>query len=119
MYAACGCARFFACCSDKCRYAGLHSGVAAYRHHAALPLSCLPVAAGVALYNSFLKTVPLKKMLLGAMLLGTGLGSTQLLLISGANRALGLSDEIFVLGDSVILTALGQVWFHHHPCCSN
>lgn len=34
---------------------------------------------------------------------------SQLLLVSGANRALGLSDELFVLGDSVILTVLGQV----------
>jgi hypothetical protein len=55
------------------------------------------------------KKVPLKRMLLWAMLLGAGLGSTQLLLVSGANRALGLSDELFVLGDSVILTVLGQV----------
>jgi hypothetical protein len=35
----------------------------------------------------------------------------QLILVSGANRALGLSDELFVLGDSVILTVLGQVSF--------
>lgn len=35
----------------------------------------------------------------------------QLLLVSGANRTLGLSDELFVLGDSVILTVLGQVSF--------
>jgi hypothetical protein len=34
---------------------------------------------------------------------------TQLLLVSGLNRQLGLSDELFVLGDSVILTVLGQV----------
>lgn len=53
--------------------------------------------------------VPLKRMLLWAMLLGTALGSTQLLLVSGANRSLGLSDQLFVLGDSVILTVLGQV----------
>jgi hypothetical protein len=65
--------------------------------------------AGVALYNGVFKKVPLKRMLLWAMLLGVGLGSTQLLLVSGANRALGLSDELFVLGDSVILTVLGQV----------
>eukprot|EP00775_Hariotina_reticulata_P012360 gene12360-12495_t len=57
--------------------------------------------AGVGLYNAAFKTVPLKKMLLGAMLLGVGLGSTQLLLVSGYNRVLGLSDELFVLGDSV------------------
>uniref|UniRef100_A0A383VPR6 Uncharacterized protein n=1 Tax=Tetradesmus obliquus TaxID=3088 RepID=A0A383VPR6_TETOB len=67
--------------------------------------------AGVVLYNGVFKKVPLKRMLLWAMLLGVGLGSTQLLLVSGANRALGLSDELFVLGDSVILTVLGQVSF--------
>lgn len=45
------------------------------------------------------------------MILGAVLGSTTLLLVSGANRALGLSDQLFVLGDSVILTVLGQVGF--------
>ena len=30
---------------------------------------------------------------------------------AGANRALGLSDELFVLGDSAVLTVLGQVSF--------
>lgn len=72
-------------------------------------------AAGVGLYNAVFKTVPLKKMLMWAMLLGVGLGSTQLLLVSGYNRVLGLSDELFVLGDSVILTVLGQV---SHCLCS-
>lgn len=33
--------------------------------------------AGVALYNGVFKQVPLKKMLLGAMLLGVTLGATQ------------------------------------------
>eukprot|EP00879_Flechtneria_rotunda_P012967 GHRR01013540.1.p1 GENE.GHRR01013540.1~~GHRR01013540.1.p1 ORF type:complete len:473 (+),score=146.19 GHRR01013540.1:400-1818(+) len=65
--------------------------------------------AGVGLYNGFFKSVPLKRMFLWAMLLGVALGSTQLLLVSGANRSLGLSDELFVLGDSVILTVLAQV----------
>jgi len=35
------------------------------------------VPAGVALYNGVFKGVPLKRMLLGAMLLGVGLGATQ------------------------------------------
>jgi hypothetical protein len=48
------------------------------------------------------------------MLLGTALASTQLLLVSGANRALGLSDKLFVLGDSALLTALGEV---SDACC--
>ncbi|KIZ01943.1 hypothetical protein MNEG_6021 [Monoraphidium neglectum] len=66
---------------------------------------------GVGLYNTWFKKVPLKRMFFWAMIIGTALGSTQLLLVSGANRALGLSDQLFVLGDSVILTVLGQVSF--------
>jgi len=66
---------------------------------------------GVGLYNTKFKKVPLRKMLWWSMVLGTALGSTQLLLVSGANRALGLNDKLFVLGDSVILTVLGQVSF--------
>lgn len=67
-------------------------------------------------------------MLLWAMILGTALGSTTLILVTGANRSMGLSDQLFVLGDSVILTVLGQVGFckglrmmmdyinyHNHP----
>jgi predicted MFS family arabinose efflux permease len=55
--------------------------------------------------------VPLKKLLMWSVLLGTALYSTQLILISGLNRELGISDQVFVLGDSVILTVLGQVAF--------
>eukprot|EP00798_Chlamydomonas_sp_ICE-L_P015797 gene15797-21921_t len=66
---------------------------------------------GVALYNTTLKRVPLRKMLTWCMILGVLLGSTTLILVSGLNRQLGLSDQLFVLGDSVILTVLGQVSF--------
>ena len=43
--------------------------------------------------------------------LGACLGLTQLALITGLNRQWGLSDELFALGDSAILTVLGQVSF--------
>ncbi|KAG2486124.1 hypothetical protein HYH03_015219 [Edaphochlamys debaryana] len=65
--------------------------------------------AGVALFNTWLKTVPLRRMLVGLMLLGTALGSTQLILVSGLHRQYGISDQVFVLGDTVILTVLGQI----------
>ena len=39
------------------------------------------------------------------------LGCYRELLRTGTNRALGLSNELFVLGDSVVLTVLGQVAF--------
>jgi len=35
----------------------------------------------------------------------------QLLLVTGLNRDLGVSDEWFAMGDSLVLTVLGQV------CC--
>ncbi len=37
------------------------------------------------------------------------LGMTPLVLISHLNRQLGLPDQLFALGDDVILTVLGQV----------
>ncbi|KAL6763052.1 BT1 family-domain-containing protein [Haematococcus lacustris] len=67
--------------------------------------------AGVALYNGALKKVPLKTTLWWSMVLGLVLGSTQLLLVSRLNLKLGLNDQLFVLGDSVILTVLGQATF--------
>lgn len=36
---------------------------------------------------------------------------TQLMLITGYNEKLGISNEVFALGDSALLTVLGQVSF--------
>ena len=44
-------------------------------------------------------------------ILATALGSTQLLLVSGYNRELGISDELFALTDSAVLTVLGEISF--------
>ncbi|XP_042398527.1 folate-biopterin transporter 1, chloroplastic-like isoform X2 [Zingiber officinale] len=64
--------------------------------------------AGVALYNSFLKNVPLRKIFLLTTLTGSALGMTQVLLVTGFNRQLGISDEWFSIGDSLIITVLSQ-----------
>jgi folate/biopterin transporter len=64
---------------------------------------------GVTLYNSVLKDKPLDKVFLWGSLLATLLGLTQLLLVTGANRALGIDDHLFVLGDSALLAAVGEV----------
>ncbi|XP_016557375.1 folate-biopterin transporter 1, chloroplastic isoform X2 [Capsicum annuum] len=66
---------------------------------------------GVGLYNGFLKKVPLRKIFLVMTLVGTALGMTQVLLVSGLNRQLGISDEWFAIGDSLIITVLGQASF--------
>ncbi|KAL5782640.1 hypothetical protein ACOSP7_007669 [Xanthoceras sorbifolium] len=66
---------------------------------------------GVGLYNGFLKNVPLRKIFLVTTIFGTALGMTQLFLVTGLNRKFGISDEWFAIGDSLILTVLGQASF--------
>lgn len=66
---------------------------------------------GVGLYNGFLKSVPLRKIFLATTLLGSALGMTQVFLVTGLNRKLGISDEWFAVGDSLILTVLSQASF--------
>lgn len=66
---------------------------------------------GVGVYNYALKSTPPRTIFLWTAIAGTGLGMTQLILITGLNRQWGLSDELFALGDSALLTVLGQVSF--------
>ncbi|KAL0457189.1 UNVERIFIED_CONTAM: Folate-biopterin transporter 1, chloroplastic [Sesamum latifolium] len=66
---------------------------------------------GVGIYNSFLKSVRLRKIFLVTTITGSALGMTQVLLVTGLNRQFGISDEWFAIGDSMILTVLGQVSF--------
>lgn len=56
----------------------------------------LALIAGVALYNGVFKSVPLKKMLLGAMLLGVALGSTQVRRTSHSHPAAKLMSTVCV-----------------------
>ncbi|KAL1806523.1 hypothetical protein ACET3Z_029591 [Daucus carota] len=66
---------------------------------------------GVGLYNGFLKNVPLRKIFLITTVFGTALGLTQVFLVTGINRQFGISDEWFAIGDSLIITVLGQASF--------
>ncbi|XP_006658317.1 folate-biopterin transporter 1, chloroplastic-like [Oryza brachyantha] len=66
---------------------------------------------GVGLYNYFLKAVPLRKIFLVTTIIGSALGMTQVLLVTGLNRQFGISDEWFSIGDSLIITVLSQASF--------
>ena len=66
---------------------------------------------GVGVYNGYLKNVQLKKMFFWSAIVGTALGLTQLALVTGYNREIGISDQFFALGDTVVLTVLGEVSF--------
>ncbi|OVA05431.1 Biopterin transport-related protein BT1 [Macleaya cordata] len=66
---------------------------------------------GVGLYNGFLKNVPLRKIFLVTTIIGSALGMTQVILVTGVNQQFGISDEWFAIGDSLIITVLGQASF--------
>lgn len=64
---------------------------------------------GIFLFQRYLKTVPFRKILGWNTVIAAGLGMTTLLLVTHANRALGIDDRWFSLGDSLILTVVGQI----------
>ncbi|XP_038906678.1 folate-biopterin transporter 1, chloroplastic isoform X1 [Benincasa hispida] len=74
-------------------------------------VSSIASLVGVALYNGFLKNVALRKFFLVMSIVGSALGMTQVFLITGLNRKFGISDEWFAIGDSLIITVLGQASF--------
>jgi folate/biopterin transporter len=64
---------------------------------------------GVWLFQRFLKTIPFRVIFGWSTVLSAALGMTMLLLVTHANRALGIDDHWFSLGDSLILTVMGQI----------
>lgn len=66
---------------------------------------------GVFLYNQYLKTTPIKDILFWSSIISAPLGLSSLLLITHANRSLGIPDGAFVFGDDVALSILGEIAF--------
>jgi folate/biopterin transporter len=66
---------------------------------------------GIWLFQRFLKTVPFRVIFGWSTVISATLGMTTLLLVTHANRALGISDQWFSLGDNLILTVMGQIAF--------
>jgi len=75
-----------------------------------------PPPAGIFVYNTWLKEVRLRPLLLWGSLLGCLVGLTPLMLVEGVNRKLGISDKVFALVDSALLTSIGQVCQRQLPC---
>ncbi|VEP16742.1 Folate-biopterin transporter [Hyella patelloides LEGE 07179] len=72
-------------------------------------VSSLASLAGIFIFQKYLKQVPFRKILGWSTVIAAGLGMTTLLLVTHANRALGIDDRLFSLGDSLILTVMGQI----------
>jgi folate/biopterin transporter len=66
---------------------------------------------GVWTFQRFLKAVPLRRIFLWSTIISVVLGMTSLILVTHANRAIGIGDQWFSLGDSLILTVMGQIAF--------
>ncbi|ARV57736.1 folate/biopterin family MFS transporter [Nostocales cyanobacterium HT-58-2] len=64
---------------------------------------------GIWLFQRFLKTVSFRVIFAWSTILSAVLGMTMLLLVTHTNRALGIDDHWFSLGDSLILTVMGQI----------
>jgi folate/biopterin transporter len=64
---------------------------------------------GIFIFQRYLKNVPFRFILGWSTILAASLGMTTLLLVTHANRALGIDDRWFSLGDSLILTVMGQI----------
>jgi folate/biopterin transporter len=66
---------------------------------------------GVWLFQRFLKTVPFRQIFIWTTVFSSLLGLTALLLVTHTNRLLGIDDHWFALGDSLVLTVMGQLTF--------
>lgn len=64
---------------------------------------------GIWIFQRFLRTVPFRLILGWSTVIAATLGMTTLLLVTHANRAIGIDDHWFSLGDSLILTVMGQI----------
>lgn len=64
---------------------------------------------GVWMFQRFFKTVPFRQIFGWTTVISALLGMTMLLLVTHTNRALGIDDHWFSLGDSLILTVMGQI----------
>jgi folate/biopterin transporter len=64
---------------------------------------------GIWIFQRFLKSVPFRVIFRWSAILSAILGMTILLLVTHANRSLGIDDHWFSLGDSVILTVMGKI----------
>jgi folate/biopterin transporter len=74
-------------------------------------VSSIAGLVGVWLFQRFFKAVPFRVILGWMTVISTLLGLTTLLLVTHANRALGIDDHWFSLGDTLILNIAGEIAF--------
>ncbi len=66
---------------------------------------------GIWVFQKFLKMVPFRVIFGWSTVISSVLGLSMLILVTHVNREFGISDRWFSLGDSLILTVMGQIAF--------
>ncbi|MDX1976310.1 MAG: folate/biopterin family MFS transporter [Pseudanabaenaceae cyanobacterium bins.68] len=66
---------------------------------------------GVWLFQRYLKNVPMRRIFVWTTLISTILGLSSLILVTHANRQLGIDDRWFSMGDNLILSVAGRIAF--------
>ncbi len=74
-------------------------------------VTSLAALLGIWVFQRFLKQVPFRTIFAWSTVLSCLLGLSMLLLVTHANRALGIDDQWFSLGDSLVLTVMGEIAF--------
>jgi folate/biopterin transporter len=66
---------------------------------------------GIWIFQRFLKSVPFRVICGWSIVISAALRMTMLILVTHTNRELGIDDQWFSLGDSLILAVMGQIAF--------
>ncbi len=74
-------------------------------------VTSIAALVGIWVYQRFLKSVPFRVIFGWSIVASSALGMTMMLLVTHANRAIGIDDRWFSLGDSLVLTVMGQIAF--------
>lgn len=74
-------------------------------------VTSLAALLGIWVFQRFLRTVPFRTIFAWSTVLSSLLGMSMLLLVTHANRTLGIDDQWFSLGDSLVLTVMGEIAF--------
>jgi folate/biopterin transporter len=74
-------------------------------------VTSLAAIVGIWIFQRFLKAVPFRVIFGWSTLISSVLGMSMLILVTHTNRSLGIDDKWFSLGDSLILTVMGQIAF--------
>jgi folate/biopterin transporter len=74
-------------------------------------VTSLAALLGIWVFQRFLRTVPFRRIFAWSTVLSSLLGMSMLLLVTHANRSIGIDDQWFSLGDSLILTVMGEIAF--------